>query len=138
MPEPAELDRQLASANELLDARARALDLAERRLADARADARTLSATNQKLNSALTTAREALETMRVELDALATPPSSFGLVLDVGGHTADVATAGRVLRCALSPEVAPESLAVGTRVLLNEAMLVIGLAEPNATVKPPA
>ncbi|HQZ00405.1 MAG TPA: AAA family ATPase [Propionicimonas sp.] len=133
MPEPAELDRQLASANELLDARARALDLAERRLADARADARTLSATNQKLNSALTTAREALETMRVELDALATPPSSFGLVLDVGGHTADVATAGRVLRCALSPEVAPESLAVGTRVLLNEAMLVIGLAEPNAT-----
>ena len=60
MPEPAELARQLAQANELLDARARALDLAERRLADARADARNLAENNQRLNSTLATAREAL------------------------------------------------------------------------------
>ena len=128
MPEPAELARQLAAANELLAARGRALDLAERRLADARTDARGLAQTNEKLNATLGTARDSLVALRAELDALATPPSSFGLVLAVGEGSADVATAGRTLRCAVSPEVAPEELVVGARVLLNEAMLVVATA----------
>ena len=128
MPEPAELARQLAAANELLAARGRALDLAERRLADARTDARGLAQTNEKLNATLGTARDSLVALRAELDALATPPSSFGLVLAVGEGTADIATGGRQLRCAVSPEVAPEELLVGARVLLNEAMLVVATA----------
>jgi proteasome-associated ATPase len=129
MPEPAELARQLAQANELLEGRARALDLAERRLADARADARSLGQVNEKLNATLADAREALVTMRGELDALATPPNSFGLVVATGDDTADVATGGRLLRCAVSPDVGADSLAVGSRVLLNEAMLVVAVAD---------
>jgi proteasome-associated ATPase len=127
MPEPAELARQLAEANQLLDARARALDLAERRLADARSDARTLAATNEKLNATLAEARDALVAMREELDGLATPPNSFGQVVAVDDETVDVATGGRLLRCAVSPAVDSAALAVGVRVLLNEAMLVVAV-----------
>ncbi len=127
MPEPAELARQLAEANELLKARGRALDLAERRLTDARTDARSLAQTNEKLNATLEAARDSLLSLRAELDSLATPPSSFGHVVGVGDGTADIATGGRWLRCAVSPEVPAGEVAVGARVLLNEAMLVVGI-----------
>jgi proteasome-associated ATPase len=129
MPEPAELARQLAEANRLLESRARALDVAERRLADARGDARTLAATNERLNATLTEARDSLVELRAQLDALGRPPSSFGLVLAVGDATVDVATGGRVLRCALAPDLDPAGLATGTRVLLNEALLVFAVAD---------
>ncbi|MGC3993391.1 MAG: proteasome ATPase [Propionicimonas sp.] len=129
MPEPAELARRLAEANQLLDARARALDLAERRLTDARADARTLAAANEKLNATLSAARESLVSLREELDALASPPNSFGHVVGVATEGVDVATGGRLLRCAVSPDVPADGLAVGARVLLNEALLVVGLVE---------
>ncbi|MCC6497651.1 MAG: proteasome ATPase [Propionibacteriaceae bacterium] len=128
MPEPAELARQLADANELLKARARALDLAERRLTDARTDARGLAQANEKLNATLAAARDSLVALRAELDNLATPPSSFGHVVAVGEATADVATGGRLLRCAVSPDVPTAQVVVGTRVLLNEALLVVGTA----------
>lgn len=127
MPEPAELARQLARANELLESRARALDLAERRLADARTDARTLAATNERLNATLAEARESLVSLRAELEALGTPPSSFGVVLEPGDETVDVATGGRVLRCAVRPDLDRDGLRPGARVLLNEALLVVGV-----------
>ncbi|MCB0912188.1 MAG: hypothetical protein KDB60_11295, partial [Propionibacteriaceae bacterium] len=125
MPEPAELARQLADANELLEARARALDLSERRLGDARADARRLAQANEKLIFTLTQPRPSLPRFRYQLDALAHPPASFGYVLACGEDTADVATGGRLLRCAVGPELEVATLAVGTRVLLNEALLVV-------------
>ena len=128
MPEPAELARQLAEANELLAGRARALELAERRLADARSDAHSLARANEKLNAALAGARDSLVSLRAEVDDLARPPNSFGHVLGVDEDTVDIATGGRLLRCSLSPDLDPASLAVGNRVLLNEAMLVVGVA----------
>lgn len=130
MPEPAELARQLADANELLRARARELDLAQRRLTDARTDARGLAQANEKLNSTLAAARDSLVALRADLDAMATPPSSFGHVVGVGvgNDTADVATGGRLLRCAVSPEVRSADLVIGARVLLNEALLVVAVA----------
>ncbi len=59
---------------------------------------------------------------RAQLDALARPPESFGYVVATGEETVDVATGGRLLCCAVNPDVAP-GLAPGSRVLLNEAML---------------
>lgn len=130
MPEPAELARQLSDAKELLESRARALDLSERRLNDARADARRLAQANEKLNATLTDARESLVALREQVDALGRPPGSFGHVVASGEDTVDVATGGRLLRCAVSPEVDPVSLGVGSRVLLNEALLVVAVVEP--------
>jgi proteasome-associated ATPase len=129
MPEPADLARRLAEAIELLEARARALDLAERRLADARTDARTLASANERLNGTLTEAREALLGLRAELEALANPPNSFGHVVAVADGTADVSTGGRLLRCAVSPELSAGALRPGDRVLLNEALQVVAAVD---------
>ena len=106
----------------------RARELAERRLADARADARSLARQNEKLNATLTQARDSLVTLRAQLEDLATPPNSFGVVVAAGEGTADVSTGGRLLRCQVNPELDAAALATGARVLLNEAMMVIGAA----------
>jgi len=111
----------------------RSRELAERRLADARADTRALAQQNEKLNATLAQARESLLTLRGQLEELASPPSSFGVVVEVGQDTADVSTAGRVLRCRVSPEVAPDQLRRGGRVLLNEAMMVVGAVPAELT-----
>ncbi len=106
----------------------RARELAERRLADARADARSLARQNEKLNATLTQARDSLVTLRAQLEDLATPPNSFGVVVAAGEGTADVSTGGRLLRCQVNPELDAAALATGARVLLNEAMMVTGAA----------
>ena len=110
----------------------RQLDLAQRRLDDTRADLRSLAQQNERLNQTLQQARDSLVSLRAELDQLASPPSAFGLVVSSFGELADVSTAGRLLRCRVVPEVDPDALVVGTRVLLNEASMVIGVAEPEA------
>ncbi len=127
MPEPAELARRLAEASGLLEARTRSLDLAERRLNDARADAHRLAATNERLNAALAGARESLVGLRAQLDGLAVPPYAFGHVLATGDGTADVSSGGRLLRCAVSPDLDVATLGSGVRVLLNEAQQVVGV-----------
>ncbi|WP_052462489.1 proteasome ATPase [Nigerium massiliense] len=105
-------------------------EVVERRLAEARADARALAQQNERLNRTLREARESLLSLREQLEALAAPPAQFGVVVAraVDG-TADVSVSGRVLRVKLADElVDPEELRVGTTVLLNEAMTVVGAA----------
>ena len=80
MPEPAELARQLAEAQQLLASRGRALDLTERRLADAHSDARSLAQANEKLSAALATARESLVAQRAKLDDPDGPPLTLSLI----------------------------------------------------------
>ncbi len=128
MPEPAELARQLAEAQQLLASRGRALDLTERRLADAHSDARSLAQANEKLSAALATARESLVAQRAKLDDPDGPPLTFGHVVAVGEGTLDLATNGRLVRCAVSPDLHTSEVGIGTRVLLNEASQVVGLA----------
>ena len=107
-------------------------ELAERRLADARTDLRSLAQQNDRLSQTLQQARDSLLALRAELDQLASPPNTFGLVVGRGEDTVDVATGGRLLRCRATPEVARAALVVGRRVLLNEASVVIGLADTEA------
>ena len=111
----------------------RARELAERRLADARADARSLAQQNEKLNATLAQARDSLVALRDQLQDLASPPNSFGVVVEAHPDTADVSAGGRLLRCRVSPDVDRAELAVGARVLLNEAMMVVGGAPAEAT-----
>lgn len=122
------LQAELSEARRLLDARLRATELTERRLAEARADARALAQTNEKLNVTLRQARESLLALREQLEALGRPPASFGTVVGRAGDELDVAVGGRLLRVACIPDVAPGELAVGATVLLNEALAVVGAA----------
>jgi proteasome-associated ATPase len=116
-----------------LDQLRRARELAERRLADARSDARALSQQNEKLNATLAQARDSLVALRAQLDDLASPPSSFGVVVGAGEDTVDVSTGGRLLRCRFSPEVDRGALLPGVRVLLNEAMMVVAAEDAEPT-----
>ena len=120
--DPAELSRQL-------DARTRAAELAERRLAEARADARALAQSNDRLNVMLRQARDAIAEQQKALDAASGTPRPFGwLVRHAGDGLADVHTGGRLVRVPLPPDAA--GLQPGTFVLLGEALDVVAAVEP--------
>ena len=53
----------------------------ERRLADARSDARTTAANNERLAATLREARDQIVSLKSEVDRLAQPPASFGVFL---------------------------------------------------------
>ncbi|MFT4216866.1 MAG: proteasome ATPase [Micropruina sp.] len=107
--------------------------MAERRLANARADARSLAQTNEKLNTTLREARETLIGLRAQLEALSKPPQAHGVVVGLAADgLVDVSVGGRALRVAVAPEVASDELAAGVPVLLNEAMMLVGVGpEPT-------
>lgn len=120
----------LTEAQRQLDARTRALELAERRLAEARADARALAAHNERLNATLREVRASVVELRAQLDGLASPPAAFATVV---GHTedgtVDVEASGRRLRVAVAAELVAAPLDVGAWVLLNESQVVVGVVE---------
>ena len=78
----------------------------ERRLADARQDARTTAANNERLAATLREARDQIVSLKSEVDRLAQPPASFGVFLaSAEDHTADIYTSGRKMRVSVSPDV---------------------------------
>ena len=102
----------------------------ERRLADARSDARTTSANNERLATTLREARDQIISLKNEVDRLAQPPASFGVFLaPAEEHTADIYTSGRKMRVSVSPDVDVEALIPGKEVMVNEAMNVVDVLE---------
>jgi proteasome-associated ATPase len=98
----------------------------ERRLADARQDARTTGANNERLAATLREARDQIVSLKSEVDRLAQPPATFAVFLaSAGDHTADIYTTGRKMRVSVSPDVDIESLEPGREVMINEAMNVV-------------
>jgi proteasome-associated ATPase len=98
----------------------------ERRLADARSDARTTAANNERLAATLREARDQIVSLKSEVDRLAQPPATFAVFL--AGHedrTADIYTSGRKMRVSVSPDVDLEELSPGKEVMINEAMNVV-------------
>ena len=112
-----------------------ALERTERRLAEARSDARALAAANDRLNVTLREARSTIVALREQLAALATPPQQFAVVVGLPGDgLVDIGLGGRRLRVPVAGElVDPESLWVGDTLLVNEAMTVVGVAERGAS-----
>jgi proteasome-associated ATPase len=98
----------------------------ERRLADARSDARTAAANNERLAATLREARDQIVSLKSEVDRLAQPPATFAVFLAAHeDHTADIYTSGRKMRVSVSPDVALEELSPGKEVMVNEAMNVV-------------
>ncbi len=106
-------------------------EVAERRLAQARADARALAQHNDKLNATLRDARDQLVALREQVAALALPPQQFGIVAGLPeAGLADVHVGGRLVRAAVAPEVVEVArLAVGAGVLVNEALVVVAVVD---------
>ncbi len=126
----AELRTELNRLRERATSHPQELAMLERRLADARQDARTATANNERLSATLREARERIVTLKAEVDRLAQPPASFGIFLDRASEkSADVFTSGRKMRVSVSPDVDPGTLTPGREVMLNEALNVVGVME---------
>ncbi|MEO7752617.1 MAG: proteasome ATPase [Terracoccus sp.] len=98
----------------------------EGRLTQLQSSLGTLSTQNERLVRTLQEAREQIVNLKKEVDRLAQPPSTYGLVLDdPQDGTVDILTGGRKMRVAVSPSVDPAALGRGREVMLNEALNVV-------------
>ena len=86
----------------------------EARLTHVQTSLSTLSTQNERLVRTLKDAREQIVTLKKEVDRLAQPPSTYGLVMDaLEDGTIDVLTGGRKMRVAVSPSVEAPELGLG-------------------------
>ncbi len=100
----------------------------EARLAHLQTSLSTLSTQNERLVRTLKDAREQIVSLKKEVDRLAQPPSTYGLILDVADDgSVDILTGGRKMRVAVSPSVELEDLGVGREVMLNEALNIVAV-----------
>jgi proteasome-associated ATPase len=111
----------------------RARELAERRLADARADLRALAQQNEGLTAALKQARTQVETLREQLDALTAPPWSAVTVVSIHEDDAVVSSGGRLLRVRIEPTVDRTRLSPGNRAWLGDTTTVVAAGAPQPT-----
>ena len=101
-------------------------------LREARAEAASLAAKNERLTAALTAARERIVELGAQLDVVTAPPVTLGLLTasprsrgEGRPVEADVALGGRPMRLGLHPDLDPATLGVGRLVAVNDQMLVV-------------
>ena len=101
-------------------------------LREARAEAASLAAKNERLTAALTAARERIVELGAPLDAVTAPPVTLGLLTasprargEGRPVEADVVLGGRPMRLGLHPGLDPAALGAGRLVAVNDQMLVV-------------
>ena len=123
------LQREIRTLRERLavSSRANAGEL-QQQVRQLQASVGTLSAQNERLVRTLKEAREQIVNLKGEVDRLAQPPASYGLIVETHHDaTADILSSGRKLRVAVSPSIEPAELVVGREVMLNEALNVVAV-----------
>ena len=104
----------------------------EDRLLSEKGRAAQAEAQRDALSSALREMREQVEVLRQEVSKLSSPPSGYGVVLDMNDDgTVDIVTSGRKMRVNCSPDVPLDDLHRGDEVLLNESMNVVDVRRPE-------
>ena len=87
---------------------------------------------NEKLAGALRAERERIEALKEEVEKLSQPPATFGVYLGTNeDNSIDVFTAGRKMRVNIAPELDADRLHRGAEVILNEALNVVEVLEPD-------
>ncbi len=110
----------------------RQVKLLEDKLLQARSDLSRALSQNEKLAGTLQTEKERIEGLREEVEKLSEPPASFGVYLTTNDDgSADVFTAGRKMRVNASPDLEPSRLRKGVEVILNEALNIVEVLEPD-------
>ncbi len=126
------LEDEVALLRRRLTSQPRQVKVLEEKLAETRADLSRALAQNEKLANALRAERDKIEALREEVDKLSRPPASFGVFLGANEDgTVDVFTAGRKMRVNVAPEIDPGSLRRGAEVILNEALNVVEVLDPD-------
>jgi proteasome-associated ATPase len=111
------------SESEVLLSRLRSLDTA---VSELRAELAAQKDHNARLIATLRDAREQIVSLKAEVDRLGEPPSGFATFLALHDDgMADIVSAGRKLRVAVSPSVDAVTLRPGQEVMLNESLNVI-------------
>ena len=120
-----------------------ATDFTSHQLREARARAISLAAKNERLVTALGTARERIAELGQQLDAVTRPPVTLGLLTGLPGtrsagdeasqeREVAVSLSGRQMLLHVHPGVDDTELQVGRRVAVNDQMLVVAtLPEPR-------
>jgi proteasome-associated ATPase len=110
----------------------RQVKLLEDKLLEARSDLSRALSQNEKLAGTLQSEKERIEGLREEVEKLSQPPASFGVYLATNEDgSADVFTAGRKMRVNASPDLDPARLRRGVEVILNEALNIVEVLEPD-------
>ncbi|MDO5627780.1 MAG: proteasome ATPase [Mobilicoccus sp.] len=85
-----------------------------------------LSRRNDELTRTLAYARDQLSTLKAQVEALATPPLTYGVVMrEAREGTVQVLTGGRTMLVTISPDVPEKHLVPGRGVRLNESLAVV-------------
>ncbi len=110
----------------------RQVKLLEDKLLESRSDLSRALTQNEKLADTLRSEKERLEGLREEVEKLSQPPASFGVYLSANEDgSVDVFTAGRKMRVNVAPEIEADRLRRGAEVILNEALNVVEVLEPD-------
>jgi proteasome-associated ATPase len=126
------LEDEVALLRRRLTNAPRQVKILEEKLLEAKGDLARALAQNEKLVATLKAERERIEGLREEVEKLSQPPASFGVFLGRNEDgTADVFTAGRKMRVNVAPELDEERLVRGAEVILNEALNVVEVLEPD-------
>jgi len=81
---------------------------------------------NEKLTGALTEARNRIEALKVEVEKLSAPPSSYAIFSDPNADgTINIYVSGRKMKVNAHPDLSIRDLKRGQQVVLNEALNVI-------------
>jgi len=85
-----------------------------------------LASKNERLASALHTAREQIVDLKAQLDEAAKPPGSYAQFVGAGPHgSADVISSGRKMNVAVAASVDLGDVQPGQEVLLNESLTLV-------------
>jgi proteasome-associated ATPase len=85
---------------------------------------------NEKLIAALQEAREQIEALKIEVEKLTAPPSSYAVFSDPNEDgTVNIYVAGRKMKVNLHPNLKASDLRKGQQLILNEALNVVEARE---------
>lgn len=133
-------DERSALLAEIESLRARLVDLPERsrqleeRLLATKGLLAQAEGQRERLSAALRETREQVEALRREVDQLSSPPSGYGVILELNDdETVDVFAGGRKMRVRVSPDIEFESIERGAEVLLNDSFNVVLVRRPERT-----
>ena len=110
----------------------RQVTILEEKLLETKSDLARAMGQNQKLADALRGEKDRIEALAQEVEKLSQPPASFGVFLRGNDDdTIDVFTAGRKMRVNTTPEIDRSHLQPGAQVILNDAMNVVEVLQPD-------
>ena len=126
------LEDEVALLRRRLTNAPRQVKILEEKLLESKSDLSRALGQNEKLASTLQAEKERIEALREEVEKLSQPPATFGVFLARNDDASvDVFTGGRKMRVNVAPELDLSDLRRGAEVILNEALNVVEIMDPD-------